>query len=90
MQGAGDTEINRTDMASVPMGPTVGGMVTVPACKYLKGWWGRENGLVLGGSRRQSWDCCMEAVVGRFPPQQRKTLPTGTDLPRWMAASEKQ
>lgn len=31
-------------MASVPMGPTVGGMVTVPACKYLKGWWGEASG----------------------------------------------
>lgn len=65
--GAGDMEINRTDMASVPMEPTVNVMVTVSACRCLKGPQGRENGRVLCRSRRQSWDCCVEALVGRLP-----------------------
>lgn len=75
-------EINRTDVAPVPVEPKVGGMVMVSACKYLKGCRGRESSLVACGSRGQSWDCCVEALVGRFPPRQQKGLSTGTPLRR--------
>lgn len=65
----------------------VGGMVMVSACKYLKGSRGRESSLVACGSPGQSWDCCVEALVGRFPPRQQKGLSTGTPLRRESAAA---
>lgn len=57
---------NRTGTG--PMGLTAGGRVTASACKHPKEGVPRKSaGLILCGSRRQSWNH-VKASVGRFPP----------------------